>query len=131
MSRTDYLILLAVAVAQGLPVTANAAGDAARGQTLYQTRCTTCHSIDYNGVGPAHKGLFGRKAGSAADYTYSPALQASTVIWSAQTLDKWLTNPEKFIPGQKMGFMVPAAKDRADLITYLKKVTKEEAAAKP
>jgi cytochrome c len=117
MTRTAFLLFLAA-----YPMIANA-GDAARGQTLYQTRCTTCHSIDYNGVGPAHKGLFGRKAGSVADYAYSPAVQASTVIWSAQTLDKWLTNPEKFIPGQKMGFMVPNAKDRADLIAYLKKET--------
>jgi cytochrome c len=122
MSRTTFFIFLAAIATLGLPRDARA-GDAARGQTLYQTRCTTCHSIDYNGVGPAHKGLFGRKAGSVVDYTYSPAVQASTVIWSAQTLDKWLTNPEKFIPGQKMGFMVPDAKDRADLIAYLKKET--------
>src|ERR1700751_2237547 len=115
MSRTTVLIFLTLIVTPWAQETfASGIGDATRGQALYQSRCTTCHSIDYNGVGPAHKGLFGRKAGSLADYTYSPALQASTVIWSAQTLDKWLTNPEKFIPGQKMGFMVPAAKDRAD-----------------
>jgi cytochrome c len=123
MSRTTVLIFVASATTiwaqAAVAIGASAgAGDANRGQTLYQSRCTTCHSIDYN---------FGRKAGSLADYTYSPALQASTVIWSAQTLDKWLSNPEKFIPGQKMGFTVPDAKDRADLIAYLKK----ETAAKP
>ena len=83
--------------------------------------CVACHSIDYNGVGPAHKGLFGRKAGTRPDYVYSPAVKASSIVWSDKTLDKWLANPEKLIPGQKMGFMVPAAKDRADLIAYLKK----------
>jgi len=102
---------------------AHAAGDVLRGETLYQGRCAACHSIDYNGVGPAHKGLFDRKAGTQAGYIYSPALQASTVIWTESTIDKWLTNPEKFIPGQKMGFLVPSAKDRADLIAYLKKAT--------
>lgn len=120
MSRTWILIFA------GSLLMANntfAAGDATRGETLYKTKCTTCHSIDYNGVGPAHKNLFGRKAGSLPDYTYSPALQASSVIWSEQTIDKWLTNPEKFIPGQKMGFTVPSAKERADLIAYLKKAT--------
>ena len=100
------------------------AADAARGQTLYKTMCVACHSIDYNGVGPAHKGLIGKKAGSRADYTYSPAVKASSIVWADKTLDKWLTNPEKLIPGQKMGFMVPAAKDRADLIAYLKKDAK-------
>lgn len=103
---------------------ATAAADAARGQTLYKTMCVACHSIDYNGVGPAHKGLIGKKAGSRADYVYSPAVKASSIVWADKTLDKWLANPEKLIPGQKMGFMVPAAKDRADLIAYLKKEAK-------
>jgi cytochrome c len=123
MSRIYSLIFLGTAILQALPVPVAAAGDPIRGQALYQSKCTSCHSIDYNGVGPAHKGLFGRKAGSLPDYSYSPALQSSTIVWSDQTLDKWLTNPEKFIPGQKMGFMVPAAKERADLIAYLKKAT--------
>lgn len=123
MHKTNVSFLIAGAILALIPCLANAAGDPARGQMLYQSKCTTCHSIDYNGVGPAHKGLFGRKAGSLADYNYSPALQSSNVIWSEQTLEKWLTNPEKFIPGQKMGFTVPAAKDRADLIAYLKRET--------
>lgn len=95
-------------------------GDAMHGQALYQQMCTTCHSIDYNGVGPAHKGVFKRKAGSAADYVYSPALRSSAIVWNEKMLDKWLANPERLIPGQKMGFKVASAKDRADLIAYLK-----------
>ena len=102
---------------------ASAAGDAVHGQTLYQTMCAVCHSIDYNGVGPAHKGVFNRRAGSAPDYNYSPGVKASTIVWTEITLDKWLTNPEQLIPGQRMGFLVPSAKDRADLIAYLKKET--------
>jgi cytochrome c len=97
-----------------------AAGDAVRGQELYQKMCIACHSIDYNGIGPAHKGVFNQKAGRKADYTYSPAVKSSNVVWNEKNLDKWLANPEKFIPGQKMGFLVPKAKDRADLIAYLK-----------
>ncbi|PHV17951.1 cytochrome C [Janthinobacterium sp. BJB303] len=98
---------------------AASAGDAIHGQALYKTMCMSCHSIDYNGVGPAHKGVFGRKAGSAAGYGYSPAVKSSAIVWSEKTLDLWLTNPEKLIPGQKMGYMVPSAQDRADLIAYL------------
>lgn len=120
--KQDYLFLgLSLAVLMGFSGAATAAGDAIRGQELYQTMCMSCHSIDYNGVGPAHKGLFGRKAGSHPDYLYSPAVKSSNIVWSEKTLDKWLSNPEKLIPGQKMGFMVPDAKDRADLIAYLKK----------
>ena len=36
------------------------------------------------------------------------------------TLDKWLTNPQGFIPGQRMNFKVADPADRADLIAYLK-----------
>lgn len=99
---------------------AQAGGDVQRGQELYSSRCVACHSIDANRVGPAHRGVFGRKAGGVAGYDYSAALKKSTVIWNEKTLDQWLTDPEKFIPGQKMGYSVPDAKDRADLIAYLK-----------
>jgi len=79
--------------------------------------------MDYNGVGPGHRGLFERKAGGRPDYTYSTALQTTTFTWSDKTLDKWLSDPQKFLPGQKMGFKVASARDRADLIAYLKKET--------
>ncbi|MDO8039929.1 cytochrome c family protein [Janthinobacterium sp. SUN137] len=104
------------------------AGDAMHGQVLYKSMCISCHSIDYNGVGPAHKGVFGRKAGSVADYSYSPAVKASAIVWGEKTLDQWLSGPEKLIPGQKMGYLVPSAQDRADLIAYLKQ---ESARASP
>ena len=107
---------------------AASAGDAVHGQVLYKTMCMSCHSIDYNGVGPAHKGVFGRKAGSAAGYAYSPAVKASAIVWNEKTLDQWLAGPEKLIPGQKMGYLVPSAQDRADLIAYLRQ---ESAPASP
>lgn len=96
------------------------AGDPVRGKTLYESRCTTCHSLDYNGVGPAHRNVYGRKAGSAPNYEYSPALRASTIVWNEATLKQWLTNPEALIPGQKMGYSVPSDEEREDLVAYLK-----------
>jgi cytochrome c len=96
------------------------AADAGRGKQLYESRCIGCHSIDENRVGPAHRGVFGRKAGAAKGFDFSPALKASRVIWNEKTLDRWLTNPEATIPGQKMGFAVPQAADRADIIEYLR-----------
>jgi cytochrome c len=122
MKPHHSLLLFGVAF-MALSATATAAGDATRGQTLYQTICVACHSIEYNGVGPAHKGLYGRKAGEQADYGYSPALKSANIVWTDSTLDQWLTNPEKLVPGQKMGLMVPSAEDRLDLIAYLKKKT--------
>lgn len=118
-SMLAALFVGALALASG----AAHAADAVRGQSLYQQRCASCHSIEYNGVGPAHKGLFGRIAGKLPNYAYSPALQASSIVWDANSLDKWLRNPEQLVPGQKMGYSVPSARDRADLIAYLKTAT--------
>jgi cytochrome c len=66
----------------------------------------------------------GKKAGAQPDYNYSSALKASRIVWSKKTLDQWLANPEKLIPGQKMGISVPDVKERADLIAYLMQQSK-------
>jgi len=100
-----------------------ASSDAVKGQQLYASLCIACHSVDSNLAGPAHRGVYGRKAGSASGFDYSPALKQSKVIWNEQTLDTWLTNPEKLIPGQQMGFSVSNAIDRKNLIEFLKMQT--------
>jgi cytochrome c len=112
MATTGAAVALVVAPA--------AAADAAQGKLLYESRCGACHSIDDNRAGPAHKGVYGRKAGLAKGFDYSPALKASKVVWTEKTLDRWLADPERLVPGQKMGFSVPEAQDRADLVAYLK-----------
>jgi cytochrome c len=112
--------LCIAAVLLGLVAPALGGGDVDHGRALYQERCTACHSVQYNGVGPAHQGVFGRHAGRAPGFAYSQAVKESEVTWNESTLDRWLTDPEKFIPGQKMGFTVPDAGERADLIAYLK-----------
>lgn len=116
---TQALRLLVVCAAHALGLPAHAAGDAVRGQDLYQSRCTGCHTLDQNRIGPAHQGVFGRRAGLAPGYDYSAALKKSKVIWNEKTLQAWLTNPEKLIPGQKMGYSVTDLQDRSDLIAYL------------
>jgi cytochrome c len=54
------------------------------------------------------------------DFNYSKALKTAQVTWDEQSLDQWLTNPQAFIPGQKMNFRVSDPADRADLIAYLR-----------
>jgi len=93
-------------------------GDAAHGKLLYQA-CTGCHSIDENDVGPKHRGVLGRRAGSVPDYRYSPALKDSGIVWDPDSLDRWLANPQGLVPGAKMYFSVPDPQSRADLIAYL------------
>lgn len=97
----------------------DANADAARGKSLYDSRCVGCHSVDANLIGPLHRGVVGRKAGSVKDYDYSPALKTSKVVWDVALLQKWLTDPEALIPGQRMGCSVDETKDRVDLAEYL------------
>jgi len=122
MDSYRFIVLITIFLL-GVPLRVGAEGNAQRGLAIYQNKCATCHSIDYNGVGPAHRGLFGRKAGTQADFNYSDALKGVNFIWDEKKLNQWLTNPEKMVPGQKMGFSVASPKERADLIAYLKIAT--------
>ena len=90
------------------------------GAKLYQARCGTFHSLDANKIGPAHRGVFGRVAGNAPGYSYSPALKSSGIILNAANLDQWLQGPQKLVKGSKMYFVVPGASDRAAIIEYLR-----------
>lgn len=96
-----------------------AAGDVQRGAALYQARCTACHATDSNRIGPAHRGVMGRRIGSLPGYKYSDELAASRLRWTPQTLNVWLEDPEELVRGQRMGFQVDSAQERADLIAYL------------
>jgi len=102
-----------------LPTAASAAGDVAHGEKIYKT-CGICHSIDKNGQGPRHAGLFGRTAGTVPDFQYSPALKKSGIVWDEATLDKWLSDPSAMVPGTKMFFALSKPQDRADVIEFLK-----------
>jgi cytochrome c len=92
---------------------------AQRGQAIYAAKCSACHSVDAHRVGPAHEGVLGRRAGQAKGYDYSDALATSRVVWSAATLNAWLSDPEQLIPGQRMSYQLSLAKERADVIAYL------------
>ena len=113
--RCTAFVLLSLIVA----TPAFGAGDAQHGAALYRSRCQSCHSVDDNEIGPRHRGVFNRRAGAVPDYVYSTALRHTRIVWTAQNLDRWLTNPEALIPGQQMNINVRDAHDRRDLIAYL------------
>ena len=117
------VVVLAALVPLSAPLAVHAAelvGDAERGQEVYE-RCEGCHSLNANRVGPMHRSVYGRKAGSVADYAYSAALKKATIVWNAETLDRWLQGPGKLVPGTKMGFMLKDPQARADVIAFLKR----------
>jgi cytochrome c len=96
-----------------------AAGDAAKGKELYG-RCLACHALEYDRVGPRHCGLIGRKAGGVPGFAYSDAMKRSKIVWNNKTLDRFLADPMKTIPGTTMTYAgVSDPKERGDLIAYL------------
>lgn len=98
----------------------NTPDDAERGKIVFEKRCTGCHTIDSNREGPRLRGVFGRKAGTVPGFRYSTELKTSGTIWDEASLDKWLTDTDAMIPNNQMGFRVPKASERADIIAYLK-----------
>jgi cytochrome c len=109
---------LAAAAASAGTAPSPHAGDVAHGRVIYQI-CMGCHSVDEDDVGPRHRGVVGRLAGTVPGYAYSPALKSSHIVWNRDTLDRWLANPQALVPGAKMFFAMPGAQDRADVIAYL------------
>ncbi|HEY6982180.1 c-type cytochrome [Reyranella sp.] len=112
--------VLSAAILSAAAAADAAAADPGRGKELYESRCGGCHSLDANRVGPAHRGVYGRKAGTAPNFNYSAAVRNSGVVWEGKTLDAWLTDPQRLIPGQRMNFRISAAEDRTDIIAYLR-----------
>lgn len=105
---------------QSAPQTAPLPGSPSRGAEIYESKCGACHSLDFNRVGPKHRGVFGRRAASVTGFHYSAALKKLGVTWNALTLDRWLQNPTAMAPGTAMGFRLLVAQERADVIAYLR-----------
>jgi cytochrome c len=94
--------------------------NAADGKALFEKRCTGCHSLEKNKEGPRLAGVFGRRAGSVADFSYSNELKSSKIMWDGPMLDRWLTNPDVVVPDNDMAFHVSNPRERADIIEFLR-----------
>ncbi len=114
------VLVVAAAVAAGA---APGVGDPARGEAIY-ARCQACHALTYDRTGPHHCGLFGRRAGSVPGFAYSPAMVRSGIVWNGATLDRFLSNPTRMVPGTLMGYAgIADPQERADLIAWLRQAT--------
>ena len=131
MSRLTVVVWI-TAAACSYPTTASAAGEPSRGAQAFQ-QCTVCHSTEPGRhlTGPSLSHVLGKKAGTATGFNrYSDALKHSGVLWNDTSLDKWLMNPQGFIPGNNMAFSgIRDAKTRSDVIAYLKAVSEGKASA--
>jgi cytochrome c len=101
------------------------------GERQFKRKCSICHTIQKGSArraGPSLHALFGRPAGTVADYSYSRTLQGSDIIWSDNTIDALFDlGPDHYIPGSKMPMQrITEPQDRADLIAYLRDATQPE-----
>jgi cytochrome c len=90
------------------------------GKELFGKRCGGCHALDRDKEGPQLHGVYGRKAGSVDSFQYSEALKKSRIVWSEETLERWLTDTEMLVPNNDMTFHVEKAEERRAIIAYLK-----------
>jgi len=98
-------------------------GDAGKGEKIFKNLCAVCHSMAAHGTGPNLKGVAGSAPASKEGFTYSSALTAvKEKKWTDANLDKYLKSPADYAPGNSMAFAgIANAKDRADVVAYLKK----------
>jgi cytochrome c len=105
---------------------ARADGDPVRGEARFQ-ECAACHKLEAgaNEVGPSLHGVFTRRAGELADFRFSPAMKRSGIVWTPETLEKYIADPQAMVPANRMPYAgMTGANDRADLIAYLVNATK-------
>ena len=98
------------------------AQDAAAGEKVFLL-CKTCHQVGdsaKNAVGPVLNGLFGRKAGTVAGYSYTNSNKSSGITWDEATFSEYIKDPKAKVPGTKMAFAgVKDEQKIKDLIAYL------------
>lgn len=66
------------------------------------------------------QGVYGRNTGAVAGFPYSDTLKKANIAWNDQTLERWLADPDAFLPGNNMDFLVSKPQERKDLIAYFK-----------
>lgn len=124
--RIRGVAMVALALLGSSGAFAQAAGDPVKGKAVF-ARCAICHTVEpgKNKLGPTLANIVGSKAGDVPGFNFSPAMKASKVVWTPHALDKYLTNPRAFLPGNRMIFAgLPKPEDRANVIAYLKKPVK-------
>ena len=93
------------------------------GAKLFKNQCAACHTVhaaDPKRQGPTLDGVYGRKAGSVADYHYSAGFAKADWSWDEARLDPWLTDPQAVIPGAVMAYKQAKPEVRKAIIAYLK-----------
>ena len=97
------------------------AGAERTGEVVY-SECAVCHEQAQGGLetAPSLHRLFGREAGRLPGYDFSEAFQSLDLVWTPQTLDRFLSGPAGFVPGTTMVFGGLPEADREAVIEFLR-----------
>lgn len=101
----------------------SAHADVSAEEIQFKKSCGTCHVAVADGPkrqGPNLWNVFGRPAGILDGFTFSGALKATDIVWDEETLDRWITNAGKMVPGTTMRYRQRSAEKRQNIIAYLK-----------
>jgi cytochrome c len=122
ISAKRCVALAAVAVGLAAPAKAQDAAVTAK----FWATCGACHEFDTTGghsKGPNLWGLMGKTLGAAERFgTYSPAMKAAAakgIVWTPETLDRWLQNPQAMVPDNQMEYFVESAAERAGIVAII------------
>ena len=127
--KTMKIIAVGAALAFALSA-GSAMADSKKGAKLFKKKCTSCHSIEAgkHKSGPSLAGIVGKQAGTVEGFKKYKALKGSKMVWNAENLESWITNPKKFIKSAPENFngkstamnvKIKKAKDRAAIIEFL------------
>lgn len=96
-----------------------------KGKNIF-VQCAICHSLNSSEIriGPNLNGIIDKNIASNNKFIYSSAMYnfaKQKKIWSSENLNKYIENPQKIVPGNKMAFVgISNAESRKNLILYLK-----------
>ena len=98
--------------------------DLEKARMSFMRKCSSCHDHKRqggHGKGPHLWNLMGRMAGSVAGFNFSDGMKSSGHVWDYASLNYYLTDTERAVPGRAMNFRgLKREKDRVLLIAFLR-----------
>lgn len=123
--KTAMAGMMAVSLGVFAPASAQESDEGSgTGMIEFNNACRTCHTWKEgdNRLGPNLYNIVGRKVAAAEGFSYSAALGQSDFTWTEENLDKFIADPDGFLPGNKMQPYggIDDAEQRKKIIEFLK-----------
>jgi len=95
-----------------------------KGAKVFKYKCSACHSMDSSKsqfFGPHLADLIDREIATIDGYIFPEPTKQHDIVWTEETLYKWLENPQELVKDMCMPFTgLQKKEDRDALMAYLK-----------